>query len=735
MHQANNNKTAGINFREWWQLHSENGRQVWKFLPPEAFAHVDFNSPEGRAMLDEMSRQFVFDKTQNPNSGDAVFRSSKTQTFSNAKAQTAAQALQNGWDYFTALQSDEGHWAGDYGGPMFLLPGYVIVCHITGVQIAVAQSVLMIRYMLNHQNNDGGWGLHLEGGSTMFGTCLQYVSLRILGLPANHEAIAKARAWIHKNGGAKGIPPWGKFYLSCLNVYEWEGCHSLLPELWLLPELLPIHPSRYWCHARMVYLPMAYCFGVKLKAAQSELTSQLRNELYIEPYEKINWREARSKCATADVYHPAHAMLGVLNFCSNTYEAVYSKKLRKKATDFCYNYIQAEDKQTNYIDIGPVNKMMNMLCVWHKEGAESVAFKAHEERLQDYLWLSEDGMKMQGYNGSQFWDTAFATLAMKESGADTTDSDNYKTAVEFIVSQQVTEEPFQWKQFFRHSSKGGFPFSTKAHGWPITDCTAEGVKVLLNENIETALLHDAVELILSFQNADGGWASYENSRAPRWIEALNPSLIFGNIMIDYSYTECSSASIQALIKYHKKYPERNAHKMLSAIKKGIGFILAEQHEDGSWYGSWAVCFTYGTWFAAEALAAVKSLNLFDERIIENALSKTKHFLLSKQMNDGGWGEDFESCVQKKYIHSKTSQNVNTAWALMALMCCNAENEVIEKSIQLLVEKQLPNGDWQQEQICGVFNHNCMISYTNYRNIFPLWALGRFVRLRNATANH
>lgn len=29
-------------------------------------------------------------------------------------------------------------------------------------------------------------------------------------------------------------------------------------------------------------------------------------------------------------------------------------------------------------------------------------------RLFDYLWVAEDGMKMQGYNGSQLWDTSFA---------------------------------------------------------------------------------------------------------------------------------------------------------------------------------------------------------------------------------------------------------------------------------------------------------------------------------------
>jgi cycloartenol synthase len=39
--------------------------------------------------------------------------------------------------------------------------------------------------------------------------------------------------------------------------------------------------------------------------------------------------------------------------------------------------------------------------------------------------------------------------------------------------------------------------------------------------------------------------------------------------------------------------------------------------------------------------------------------------------------------------------------------------------------QLPSGDWPQQHISGVFNKNCMITYANYRNIFPIWALGRY----------
>ena len=44
--------------------------------------------------------------------------------------------------------------------------------------------------------------------------------------------MVKARACLHKLGGATGIPSWGKFWLSILNVYDWEGNAPIPPELW-----------------------------------------------------------------------------------------------------------------------------------------------------------------------------------------------------------------------------------------------------------------------------------------------------------------------------------------------------------------------------------------------------------------------------------------------------------------------------------------------------------------------
>ena len=70
----------------------------------------------------------------------------------------------------------------------------------------------------------------------------------------------------------------------------------------------------------------------------------------------------------------------------------------------------------------------------------------------------------------------------------------------------------------------------------------------------------------------------------------------------------------------------------------------------------------------------------------------------------------------------------TAWALLALMAGHcADKKAVERGIKYLMDRQQDDGDWPQEGISGVFNRSCSITYTAYRNIFPVWALGRYAR--------
>lgn len=41
-------------------------------------------------------------------------------------------------------------------------------------------------------------------------------------------------------------------------------------------------------------------------------------------------------------------------------------------------------------------------------------------------------------------------------------------------------------------------------------------------------IYDAVDILLTLQNPNGGFASYELIRGPKWLELLNPAEVFGN---------------------------------------------------------------------------------------------------------------------------------------------------------------------------------------------------------------
>uniref|UniRef100_A0A671KPQ2 Terpene cyclase/mutase family member n=1 Tax=Sinocyclocheilus anshuiensis TaxID=1608454 RepID=A0A671KPQ2_9TELE len=712
-------KTESVTDLSRWRLSNVEGRQTWRYI--EEADHVD----RQQSMLESHSL------------GLDVVNMSITDKSSPA-AHTAVEAALKGMDFYSSLQAEDGHWAGDYGGPLFLLPGLLITCHIAKIPLPDAWKQEMVRYLRSVQLPDGGWGLHIEDKSTVFGTALNYTTLRILGLGPDDPDVVRARNILHSKGGAVGIPSWGKFWLAILNVYSWEGMNTLFPEMWLFPSWVPAHPSTLWCHCRQVYLPMSYCYAVRLSADEDPLVLSLRQELYVQEYSTIHWHAQRNNIAACDLYTPHSTLLTIAYLILNVYEAHHSTMLREKAVKELYDHIKADDRFTKCISIGPISKTINMLVRWYVDGPTSPAFQEHVSRIPDYLWLGLDGLKMQGTNGSQLWDTAFAVQAFLEAGAQDIPrfTECLTQAHHFFDLTQIKDNPPEYKKYYRQMNKGGFPFSTRDCGWIVADCTAEGLKSVmllqeqcgfLKEKVPAERLDDAVNVLLSMRNPDGGFATYETKRGGKLLELLNPSEVFGDIMIDYTYVECTSAVMQALKHFHSVYPEHRAEEIRTTLQQGLNYCRRVQRPDGSWEGSWGVCFTYGVWFGLEAFACMG--HTFQSGSVCVEVKRACEFMLSKQMEDGGWGEDFESCEQRRYVQSKNSQIHNTCWALLGLMAVRYPDiRVIERGIQVLIDKQLHNGDWPQENISGVFNKSCAISYTSYRNVFPVWTLGRFSRL-------
>jgi lanosterol synthase len=226
-----------------------------------------------------------------------------------------------------------------------------------------------------------------------------------------------------------------------------------------------------------------------------------------------------------------------------------------------------------------------------------------------------------------------------------------------------------------------------------------------------------VDSLLEMQNPDGGFGSYEKARGSEMMEHLNPAEVFDRIMVEYSYPECSTAVLTSLSLFRTYFPAYRRDAIQKVITGVTGYIINAQRPDGSWYGSWAICFTYGKFFALESLASVGQTYQTSARV-----RRACDWLVSKQMEDGGWGEHYSSCEVGEYVQHEKSQVVNTAWATLALMSARyPRGEVVEKGlqvrippllcprianeegVQLIKSRQLPNGGWLQENIEGVFN--------------------------------
>jgi len=647
-----------------------------------------------------------------------------------ANVEHVATAIARGISHLESIQRPEGCIVGEVVWCPMLTAQYVMTAYMTGQTIPEERRARFLKYFEVWQTEDGGWGMHAESPAYLFVTSLVYVAMRLMGVAADDPMAERGLRWIRSHGGVTRLPSWGKAWLAMLRLYDWDGVSPVLPELWLQPDFSPVHPRRMYCHTRLIYLGLGYLYGVRYETDETQLLATIRDELWDEPFESVKWKQHMFDLAETDLFEAPHPVLkGVYGLCG-LYDKVHPGKLRAKALELALEQILHHQRESRYAAISPVNGLLNTLALHH---AGHPDMEPSFRGVDYWVWVDdEEGERFNGAH-SHTWDTSFAVQAVCDGPAAPDFPRFLEKAASYLRGAQMKEDVPHRRHFYRDQLRGGFCFSDHHHRWPVSDCTGEALSAIshLSEHVDPSLLPapdliaEAGRFLLTRQNDDGGWGSYERQRGGMFLERFNPSEMFGNCMVEHSYVECTASCMeglrQGLDRFSHLLSTDDVADMRTAIDRGAALLRRTQLDDGSWPGFWGVNYTYGTLFGVVGLLAAGATGT------DPAIRRACRWVVDARLGDGGWGESYTGCVEERYVPAPESQVIQTSWALMTLLRADYDGpgarEAIDEGLRILVERQLPDGDWPKEGVGGVFFNTAMHHYCLYKNYFPLWALG------------
>ena len=605
-------------------------------------------------------------------------------------------------------QREDGHFVYELEADATIPAEYVLLEHYLDriePKLEAKIGVYLRRIQGNSEKNPGGWPLFHAGKFDLSASVKSYFALKAIGDDPQAPHMRLAREAILAAGGAERSNVFTRIQLALFGALPWRACPVVPVELMLMPSWFPINMRKvsYW--SRTVMAPLMVLLARKPQARNPRAVRI--DELFRTPPDRItDYIRGPFKSPWGHFFKHLDSVLRIA-------EPHFPEKFRQRALDAAVNFVKerlnGEDGLGGIYPAMANTVMMFDLLGYAPDHPDYATAWASVRKL---LVIKEREAYCQPCL-SPVWDTALAGHALAESGSE----DAALKACAWLQPKQVLDVLGDWADNTPGTMPGGWAFQYNNPHYPDVDDTAV-VGMLLHRSRNPAFgdaMERARQWILGMQSTNGAWGAFDVNNDRQYLNHI-PFADHG-ALLDPPTEDVTGRCISFLAQLGHAEDK-------PAIARGIAYLRRTQMPDGSWFGRWGTNYIYGTWSVLCALNAAGVPH--DDPMVKRATD----WLISRQRQDGGWGEDCETYAGAPagtYTESLPSQS---AWAMLGLMAAGlADHPAVKRGAAYLQSAQMEDGSWRERPYNAVgFPRVFYLRYHGYARYFPLLALSRYKNL-------
>ncbi len=603
------------------------------------------------------------------------------------------------------LQRDDGHWVFELEADATIPAEYILLNHFLD-EVDPETEARLGNYIRSRQGEDGGWPLFHGGAFDVSCTVKAYYALKLIGDDPDAPHMARARKAVLAAGGAARCNVFTRIALALFGQVPWRAVPAMPVEIMLLPRWFPFHLSKvsYW--SRTTIVPLSILLALKPRAKNPRGVGIA--ELFTTPPEK-EWHYFPRRTATEWIFLTLDRAIALG-------EGLMPRTLRRRAIDEALDWCMTRLNGEN--GLGAIfPPMANLLMAFDTLGypAEHPARQSARRALDLLLVDPVDGSQYCQPCVSPVWDTGLAALSLMECRTEE-EQRAAETSLPWLADLQVLDVEGDWTVERPDTPSGGWAFQYRNDHYPDVDDTA--VVGMALHRADPQAHGDAVDRaaawIVGMQNENGGWGAFDAENEHFYLNRI-PFADHG-ALLDPATADVSARCVSFLCQIGYA-PEHDT------VARGVAYLLAEQEEDGSWFGRWGTNYIYGTW------SVLCALNAAGVDPSSPAVRKAVAWLEARQRADGGWGETGDSYYGERIESSfeVCSTPSQTAWAVLALMAVGeVGSDAVRRGVAYLCSAERQGAKWLEDEFTAVgFPRVFYLRYHGYSAYFPLWALARY----------